>query len=430
MFSSRRTAATVAAAACLVLLPAAQAGVSAAQEPAQPTTPAAAAEGRVIYTVANTDSRARTEINRTGAQILSVRDGVATIEATPEQAERLRAAGYQLQEKQKVADALDQLNTGVAGTAADFPPDDQGFHNFDEMNAELDKAVQDHGDIAVRSSVGKSHEGRDIPMLKISDNAAQDEDEPEVLFNCNQHAREHLTTEMCLRIVNRFTDGYASDPAVKEVVDNREIWVVPVTNPDGSIRDVESGQYQSWRKNTQEPNGTDTNRNWDYKWGCCGGSSDDPDAEDYRGPSAFSTPEASALAKFVDSRVIGGKQQIRAHIDWHTFSELVLWPYGHTNDQVTEGMTQEEYDRFARVGKEMAQTNGYTPQQSSELYVTDGDTTDWMWGKHKVFSFTFEMYPSSGGVDGFYPDDEVIEKETSRNDAAVDILLREAGAGA
>ncbi|EQD83877.1 carboxypeptidase T [Saccharopolyspora erythraea NRRL 2338] len=427
MFSSRRTASAVTALACLILLPAAQAGVSAAQE-ASPTGAAATADAGSVYSVPGTDSRSRTEINRTGAQVLSVRDGVATVQATREQARRLRAAGFALEEQQDVAAALDALSgpeAGIAG-AADFPPADRGFHNFDEMNAELDKAVQDHRAIAVRSSIGRSYQGRDIPMLKISDNAAQDENEPEVLFNCNQHAREHLTTEMCLHIINRFTDGYATNPAVKSVVDSREIWVVPVTNPDGSVYDVASGQYQGWRKNRQG-SGTDTNRNWGYRWGCCGGSSSNPNSDTYRGSAAFSAPESAALARFVDSRVVGGKQQIRAHIDWHTFSELVLWPYGYTYNNTAEGMTQQEYDRFARVGTEMARTNGYTPQQSSDLYITDGSTTDWMWGKHKIFSFTFEMYPSGGGIDGFYPDDEVIGRETARNDAAVDILLREAG---
>ena len=421
MFSSRRSAAAVAAAACLVLLPVAQANLSAAADPA--------AQGSAVYTVPNTDSRSRTEINRTGAQVLSVKDGVATIEATPEQAQQLRAAGLTPQQQETIAQAMSRINAGTPAKVgvADFPPADQGFHNFDEMNAELDKAVADHGDITAKSSIGKTFEGRDIPLLKISDNAAQDEDEPEVLFNCNQHAREHLTTEMCLRIINRFTDGYANDPAIKDAVDNREIWVVPVTNPDGSIYDVESGQYQGWRKNRQDT-GTDTNRNWDYKWGCCGGSSGNPSSDTYRGSAAFSAPEAKALADWVDSRVIGGEQQIKAHIDWHTFSELVLWPFGYTYDGATEGMTQQEYDRFVEVGEEMAGTNGYTPQQSSGLYITDGSTTDWMWGKHKIFSYTFEMFPANGGIDGFYPDDEVIERETTRNDAAVDILLREAGA--
>ncbi|MER6992375.1 M14 family metallopeptidase [Saccharopolyspora hirsuta] len=428
MFSSRRTAATIAAAACLLLLPAAQAGVSAA--PDDPVAaPAAEAGGTAVYTVPDTDSRSRTEINRSGAQVLSVTGSTATIEATPEQAAQLRAGGFALQAQQDVVSALQELNLdrkAAPGTAA-FPPDDQGYHTYDEVNQVLDQVVADHGDIAAKSSVGKSFEGRDIPVLKISGNVAQDEAEPEVLFSCNQHAREHLTTEMCLRIINRFTDGYASDPAIKEVVDSREIWIVPMVNPDGSIYDVESGQYRGWRKNRQDT-GTDTNRNWDYQWGCCGGSSGNPASETYRGTAPFSSPEASQLAGFVDSRVVDGAQQIKAHIDFHTFSELVLWPYGYTDADTAEGMTQEEYDRFVRVGTEMARTNGYTPQQSSDLYITDGSVNDWMWGKHKILSFTFEMYPSSGGIDGFYPPDEVIQRETERNDAAVDILLREAGA--
>ncbi|MGP4020248.1 M14 family metallopeptidase [Saccharopolyspora sp. 5N708] len=419
MFSSRRRAVAVAAAACLVLLAPIQASVS-----AEPT--ATAAQDSAIYTVPNTDSQTRTEINRTGAQVLSVSAGVATVEATAAQAEQLRAAGFALREETKVAEALQQLS-GTERVPGDFPPDDQGFHNYDEMVAELDATVSEHPDIAAKSSIGTSFEGRDIPVLKISDNVAQDEDEPEVLFNCNQHAREHLTTEMCLHIAQRFTDNY-TDPAIKDVVDNREIWVIPVVNPDGSIYDVESGQYQGWRKNRQDT-GTDLNRNWGYLWGCCGGSSDNPDAETYRGTAEWSAPETAAMRDFIDSRVVGGTQQIKAAIDFHTYSELVLWPFGHTFDDVTDGMTQEEYDRFARIGGEMAGSNGYTPQQSSDLYITDGDSLDWMWGQHRILAFTFEMYPAEGGgIDGFYPPDEVIQQETARNDGAVDILLREAGA--
>jgi carboxypeptidase T len=418
MFSSRRKAVTVAAAACLVLLAPIQASVS-----AEPTGTAAAQE-LAIYTVPNTDSQARTEITRTGALVLSVSTGVTTVEATPAQAEQLRAAGFVLREAGKVADALGSRGQHTPG---DFPPDDQGYHNYDEMVAELDAAAKDHPDIAAKSSIGRSFEGRDIPILKISDNVGQDENEPEVLFFCNQHAREHLTTEMCLHIAKRFTDNY-TDPAVREMVDNREIWVIPVVNPDGSIYDVESGQYRAWRKNRQDT-GTDLNRNWGYKWGCCGGSVDDPNGQTYRGTAPWSAPETTAMRDFIDSRVVGGTQQIKAGVDFHTYGELVLWPFGHTTDDVTEDMTQQEYDRFARVGGEIAKSNGYTPQQSSDLYITDGDGPDWMWGQHKILALTLEMYPADGsGIDGFYPPDEVIERETARNDGAVDILLREAGA--
>ncbi|MGW0890157.1 M14 family metallopeptidase [Saccharopolyspora sp. NPDC002578] len=406
MSSARRRATAVAAAASLALLLPVQASVAAPQ-----AGPAPAAEVTGVYTVPDTDSRIRTDINASGAQVLGAKDGVATVEATTAQAEELRSNGLTLQ---------------AQASPRDFPPGDEAYHNYDEMVAELDKITADHPDLAAKSSLGKSFEGRDIPLLKISDNVAQDEDEPEVLFDCNQHAREHLTTEMCLQIANRLTDEYA-DPAVKESVDNREVWIVPSVNVDGSTYDVESGEYQGWRKNRQDT-GTDLNRNWDYLWGCCGGASDDPQDETYRGPQAFSAPETAALAEFIDSRVVDGTQQIKSAIDFHTFSELVLWPFGHTQDDVTEGMTQQEYDRFEKVGTEMADSNGYTPQQSSDLYTTDGDSLDWMWGKHKILAFTLEMYPSGGGLDGFYPPGDVIERETARNNAAVDIVLREAGA--
>ncbi len=409
-------------AAVLVLVTGWQAG--AAEEPAVPD--------QGLYQVRGADTAGeRTDVTRTGVDVLGVRDGAMEVVASPSQASALRAQGLTLSLEGDWAAMLDQRGGGVSrSAAADFPAGDEGYHTYDEMVAALSAAASAHPDITAVSSIGSSYEGRDIPIIKISDNAATDEDEPEVLFTCNMHAREHLTTEMCLHIVDRFTSGYGSDAGVTANVDAKEIWVVPQQNPDGAEFDIAGGEYAGWRKNRQ-PNsdgtvGTDQNRNFSYKWGCCGGSSDSPSAEDYRGPSAASAPEVRAVQNFVDSRVVGGAQQIKAHIDFHTFSELVLWPFGFTYDTVTEGMTQEEYDRFTSVGEEMAASNGYTPQQSSGLYITDGDITDWMWGQHKVLSFCFEMYPSGGGIDGFYPPDEDIAPQTTRNDGAVDILLANA----
>ena len=427
--SRRKTAIAAAAATCLLLAPPVQAAVLANPAPTDPAptsspAPEAAPGERDTYTVPGTDVAQRTEITRTGAQVLAERGGTATVEATGAQAEQLRGKGLVLQHRENVGQVLDRIRP--AGEPGDFPPDDRGYHTYDETNAELDAAVRDHPGTAAKTSIGKTFEGRDIPAVKISDNADRDEDEPEVLFDCNQHAREHLTTEMCLRIVNRFTDG-TDDPAIRDMVDNHEIWVVPMVNVDGSVHDVATGQYQGWRKNRQGP-GTDLNRNWGHEWACCGGSSDDPQDETYHGTGPFSAPATDALKRFVDSRVVDGRQQIKTNIDFHTYSELVMWPFGYTQDQVTDGMTREEYDRFARVGTEIADTNGYTPQQSSGLYITDGDILDWEWARHKILGFTLEMYPKEGGIDGFYPPDEVIERETARNDAAVDRIIRESDA--
>ncbi|HEX6353495.1 M14 family metallopeptidase [Actinophytocola sp.] len=416
MHTLRRVFAAAAGVATVLALVAGQ--PAGAQEPTAPD--------QGLYQVRGADTAtSRTAVARSGVDVLGARDGTMEVVASPAQADALRAKGLTLDLAGDWLAMLARRSGGVSrAAAADFPAGDEGYHTYDEMVAALQAAASAHPDTTALSSLGDSYEGRDIPIIKISDNAAADEDEPEVLFTCNMHAREHLTTEMCLHIVDRLTSG------ASEFVNSREIYVVPSLNPDGSVYDISGGEYQGWRKNRQ-PNsngtvGTDPNRNFSYKWGCCDGSSTSPSAEDYRGPSARSAPEVAALQAFVDSRVVGGVQQIKGHIDFHTFSELVLWPFGHTFDTVTEGMTQAEYDHFKSIGQQMAASNGYTPDQSSGLYITDGDINDWMWGQHKVLSYCFEMYPSSGGLDGFYPPDEVIAEQTSRNDGAVDILLTNA----
>jgi Zinc carboxypeptidase. len=299
------------------------------------------------------------------------------------------------------------------------------------MTAEIDQRLRQYPDIMSKRVIGRSYQGRDIVAIKVSDNVATDENEPEVLFTHHQHAREHLTVEMALYLLRELGAGYGTDSRVTNAVNGREIWIVPDLNPDGGEYDIATGSYRSWRKNRQ-PNpgssyvGTDMNRNWDYKWGCCNGSSGSPSSATYRGSAPESAPEVKVVADFVRSRVVGGRQQIRAAIDFHTYSELVLWPFGWTYSDTAPGMTQDDRDAFAAVGRKMAASNGYTPQQSSDLYVTDGSIDDWLWGDQRIFGYTFEMYPRGTSGGGFYPPDEVIERETSRNRDAVLQLLENA----
>src|SRR5262245_17258881 len=226
-----------------------------------------------LYSVTGADDApARTSVAQTGVDVLGVRDGAMEVVASPTQADALRAKGLTLDLTGDWRAMLAQRGGGVSrSAAADFPAGDEGYHTYDEMVAALQAAVSAHPDITQLASIGDTYEGRQIPIIKISDNAATDEDEPEVLFTCNMHAREHLTTEMCLHIVDRFTSGYGSDPTVTGFVDGKEIWVVPSVNPDGAEYDISGGEYQGWRKNRQ-PNagggvGMDINRNFSYKWG-------------------------------------------------------------------------------------------------------------------------------------------------------------------
>ncbi|WP_406258526.1 M14 family metallopeptidase [Streptomyces nigra] len=369
----------------------------------------------------------RTALQRTGVSVDAADDHGVVVSGRADQIKKLRALGYDVTPLGAVPD----WSAGEDDVRLyDFPSGDSRYHNYAEMTAEINTVVAAHPSLVSRRVIGTSYQGRDIVALKISDNVGTDEAEPEVLFTHHQHAREHLTVEMALYLLRELTSGYGSDARITGLVNSREIWIVPDLNPDGGEYDIATGSYRSWRKNRQ-PNsgssavGTDLNRNWAYRWGCCGGSSGSASSETYRGRSAESAPEVKVVADFVRGRVVGGKQQITAGIDFHTYSELVLWPFGYTYSDTTTGMTADDRNAFAAVGRKMAASNGYTPEQASDLYITDGSIDDWLWGDQRIFSYTFEMYPRSGGG-GFYPPDEVIERETSRNRDAVLQLLENA----
>jgi hypothetical protein len=366
------------------------------------------------------DRAARSAVARTGAAVELVQRSALVVTATPAEVARIRGLGHRVT-------LLGPARAPAAGQAKAFPPADSGYHDYAEMSAEVQAVASAYPSLVRRFSIGRSYQGRELWAAKVSDNAGSDEAEPEALFTCGQHAREHLSVEMCLYLLDELTSRYGSDSSITTTVNTREVYLVFSVNPDGSEYDIATGSYRSWRKNRQ-PNagssavGTDLNRNWSYRWGCCGGSSGSPSSSTYRGPSAFSAPETRAIRDFVASRVVGGVQQLRTAIDFHTYSELVLWPYGYTYSNTATGMNADQYNTFSTMGRAMAATNGYTPEQASDLYIADGTLPDWAWGVHRIFAFTFEMYPRSSSP-GFYPPDEVIARETSRNRAAVLYLL-------
>jgi carboxypeptidase T len=314
----------------------------------------------------------------------------------------------------------------VAAAEPDWPESMSGYHNWPELVGEVQQAAVDYPAIVSVFSIGKSYQGRDIWMAKVSDNVAEDEAEPEVLVDALHHAREHLTSEQALALLRWLTQGYGADETVTRLVDTREIYIVFALNPDGMRYDLTGTPYRAWRKNRQrDASGnalyTDLNRNYDYRWGCCGGASGKKSDWEYRGPWPFSAPETRALRDFVNGRVVGGVQQIRAHVTLHTNGQLILWPYGYTKANVPPDMTALDQRTFASLARAMASRNGYVAQQSSDLYVTDGDQIDWMYGRHRIFSFTFELYPPETPTvwGDHYPDDSTIPAQTERNRSAL-----------
>ena len=309
--------------------------------------------------------------------------------------------------------------------ASEFPVGWEGYHSYTEVASDVAAVAAANPDIVSRFSIGKSSKGRDIWAVKVSDNVLVDEAEPEVLFDGGHHGDEHMSVEMTLSILNWLVEGYGTDPRITSIVNQREIWIVLNVNPDGSEFDILNGRFHRWRKNRQPTPGTsyvgtDLNRNYGYRWGDGGRTSTDPAAITYHGPAPFSTPEASAMRDFVASRVVGGRQQIRAAISFHEYGRLVMWPYGYTTTDVPADMTTQDHAALVDIGTTMASTNGYTPQQASDLYVSAGTSRDYLYGKYRIFAYTFEL----SGED--YPDDGKIADETGRNKEAVLYLTEQA----
>ncbi len=312
-----------------------------------------------------------------------------------------------------------------------YPPEDAKYHTYEEMVAEIQQVASDHPEIVRLSNIGETYKGRTIHLLKISDRPDVDEGEPEVLFDALHHAREHLTPEMALSIIHLLTDGYGTDRRITGLVDSRVIWVVPMLNPDGLAYDLNGDPYRGWRKNRQpngvgEPIGTDLNRNYGYRWGGVGASAD-PGSLVYRGAAPWSGTETRAMRDFILSRRIDGRQRIRTLITFHTAGELILYPYGYTYADQPSDMTALDSRTLRALAEDMAATNGYVAEQSSDLSPKTGGMLDWSYGRQRILGFTFELYPSGGsGIDRFYPPDELIAAETARNHEAVLYLLEQA----
>ncbi|MBU2574327.1 MAG: zinc carboxypeptidase [Elusimicrobia bacterium] len=301
----------------------------------------------------------------------------------------------------------------------DFPPNDSAYHNYDEMIEVLQKIADSNKDIASLFSIGKSIEGREIWTLRINSSVkgTQSSSKPGAVFMGAHHAREHLSVEVPLLYAVWLLEN-RNNPDVKKYIDTLDIYIMPMVNPDGAEYDISTGKYKWQRKNMRvNPDGeigVDLNRNYAYRWGGPG-ASHSTWSDTYCGPAAFSEPETQAIKKFVEER-----DNLKTLISYHSYSELVLYPWGGVDEPIAN-----EKDRkvFITMAQEMAKYTGYKPQQSSDLYVATGDTTDWTYAAKGIFSFTFEITPKSSYSGGFYPGIKVIEKTVTDNIKSAMYLL-------
>ncbi|OHB70205.1 MAG: hypothetical protein A2W23_08115 [Planctomycetes bacterium RBG_16_43_13] len=273
------------------------------------------------------------------------------------------------------------------------------YHSYAELKNDFLQLQSAYPQIARVYDIGDSWEktqgmaDRDILAIKISDNVAQEEDEAEILFIGEHHAREWISVEVPFYLAKYLVENYNTDPVVRSYVDNGEIWIVPMVNPDGHQYSIDVDRM--WRKNRRNNGdgsyGVDMNRNYSYMWGGPG-SSGNSWSEIYRGPFAFSEPETQAV------RNLALTHNFQAMLTYHSYGQLILYPWGYTyspapDKQLLSYMTTHMADLIKGVNGKI-----YTPQQSSDLYISSGTTDDWFYGELGIFGFTIELRP-----EGYYP---------------------------
>ena len=269
------------------------------------------------------------------------------------------------------------------------------YHTYEEAMEELERAAAEHPDIARVETIGYSTYGRPIKAIKISkDVNVEDPDKPEVLYMGQTHAREVISAEASLGVVDRLIDGYGTDDYVTGLVDSRQIWVVPVVNPDGAVKvcqDLARTGDTDWRKNARDNDGTgrldeddgvDLNRNFGTGWGG-EGSSGDPASYTYRGHAPFSEPETRAIRDLVE------QHDFVTSVSFHSQSGLILYPTGYT----TEPAGDESLLRAVAYNMRDRQPHDkYMVEKASDLYIASGEADDWLYEEKGVLPFTFEVY--------------------------------------
>ena len=295
-------------------------------------------------------------------------------------------------------------------TNRDFPLGSmQGNYTLDELNERFDEL---HGlfpnIISNRVLIGQSVEGRDIWAFKVSDNPNEDEDEPEVLYTALTHSREPLGMMNLMYFVQLLAEEQNSNPELEYLISNREMWFIPVVNPDGYVYNelIEpngGGMHRKNRANTNCGNGSnrgvDLNRNYGFGWGSNDtGSSPNPCSATYRGDTEFSEPETQAVRDFIINHDFNNV------LHYHCYSNVYIHPWGN-------GLFPEEPDSstLVDIGLEMARYNGYPVGTglSTIGYTVNGDAVDWTYGDQDIISYVPEVGSTSQGF--WPPESDVVD---------------------
>ncbi|XP_051468441.1 carboxypeptidase A2-like [Apus apus] len=260
------------------------------------------------------------------------------------------------------------------------------YHTLDAIYEEMDNLVSEYSNIMSKLQIGQSYEKRPLYVLKFSTGGQK---RPAIWIDAGIHSREWVTQASAIWIAKKIASGYGTDPSITSLLDKMDIFLLPVTNPDGYV--YTHTRNRMWRKTRSKIPGSvcvgvDPNRNWDAGFGGPGASSN-PCSESYRGPSANSEVEVRSVVDFIK-----GHGNIKAFLTLHSYSQLLMYPYGY---KCTRPADYSELDSLGRIAaRSIRSVHGTTFTVGSictTIYQASGGSIDWSYDNGVKYSYAFEL---------------------------------------
>jgi len=299
--------------------------------------------------------------------------------------------------------AIAEEKKGFAPSRAKPPADLTWFTSYHLYNDHIAYIYQLQANFPGNSEIitaGSSIEGRAITGIHIYGSGGKGS-KPAIVLHGTVHAREWISTPTVEYLTYQLLNGYANSTDVKTIVDTYDFYIFPVANPDGFSWAQTNARL--WRKNRHLPPsgsdcyGVDLNRNWNIHWSDSGGASTDPCSETYKGTKFESEPEIQGLSAF--SQKLIDSTGIKLYIDFHSYGQLLLYPWGY------ECTVNPEGPYYQAVGNTFATALGtvrgttYTIEQGCTLYKTTGASDDFHYGTLGVHdAYTVELPGTRGFV--------------------------------
>ena len=295
------------------------------------------------------------------------------------------------------------------------------YRTYDEVQDKLEEIASSNS-IATLINLGSSYENRAIRGIKFSTGG---NNKPAVFFNGCQHAREWVTVMATTYLADQLSQNYTADSFIQNLLNIVDVYIIPIVNPDGYVYSHTTDRY--WRKNRQ-PNpgssyiGTDLNRNWDADWNGGQSTSTSPSSDVYVGSSPFSAYEANVVKNYMQSI-----PNLRGHLDIHSYSALVLGPWGYSNSQTPDHA--EVVSLGNAMNDAITNTNGYpftfgTGDANGALYLASGTMPDWTYDGLGALGYTYELRPNSASGGGFeLPESQILDACEENYNGAMEMII-------